>query len=68
VRYAVHAVHRTPGRALIEQSEDADLLVLGAKGRGRLAAWLLRSITDEAMSHAPCSVVIVRPPPEPSES
>ena len=66
LRYAVRAVHRTPGRALVEQSEDADLLVLGAKGHGRLAAWLLGSITDEAMSHAPCSVVIVRPPSEPS--
>ena len=67
LRYAVHAVHRSPGRALIELSEDADLLVLGSTGRGRLAAWLLGSIADEAMSHAPCSVVIVRPPPEPSK-
>jgi nucleotide-binding universal stress UspA family protein len=66
LRYAVHAVHRTPGRALVEQSKDADLLVLGAKGHGRLAAWLLGSITDEAMSRAPCSVVIVRPPYRPS--
>jgi nucleotide-binding universal stress UspA family protein len=65
VRYAVHAVHRTPGRALIEESEDADLLVLGAKGHGRLAAWLLGSIADEAVHRAPCSVVIVRPAPEP---
>jgi nucleotide-binding universal stress UspA family protein len=64
LRYAVHAVHRTPGRALVEQSEDADLLVLGAKGHGRLAAWLLGSIADEAMHRAPCSVVIVRPLPE----
>jgi nucleotide-binding universal stress UspA family protein len=64
VRYAVLAVHRTPGRALVEQSVDADLLVLGAKGHGRLTAWLLGSITDEAMHRAPCSVVIVRPPRE----
>jgi nucleotide-binding universal stress UspA family protein len=65
LRYAVHAVHRTPGRALVEQSQDADLLVLGTKGHGRLAAWLLGSIADEAMHRAPCSVVIVRPPPDP---
>jgi nucleotide-binding universal stress UspA family protein len=65
LRYAVHAVHRAPGRALVEESEDADLLVLGTKGHGRLAAWLLGSIADEAMNRAPCSVVIVRPPPEP---
>jgi nucleotide-binding universal stress UspA family protein len=64
LRYAVHAVHRTPGRALVEQSEDADLLVLGAKNQGRLAAWLLGSIADEAMHRAPCSVVIVRPRPD----
>lgn len=65
LRYAVHAVHRAPGRALVEESEDADLLVLGTKGHGRLAAWLLGSIADEAVNRAPCSVVIVRPPPEP---
>jgi nucleotide-binding universal stress UspA family protein len=57
----VRAVHRSPGRALIEQSADADLLVLGSKGHGRLAAWLLGSISEEAMQGAPCSVVIVRP-------
>jgi nucleotide-binding universal stress UspA family protein len=60
-RLTVHAVHRTPGRALIEQARDASLLVLGSKGRGRLAAWLLGSISDEAVQRAPCSVVIVRP-------
>src|SRR5215475_2241763 len=63
-RVTVRAVHRTPGRALIEEAEDADLLVLGSKGHGRLAAWLLGSIRDEAVQRAPCSVVIVRPRPE----
>jgi nucleotide-binding universal stress UspA family protein len=62
-RITVRAVHRTPGRALIQQSEDADLLVLGSKGHGRLATWLLGSISDEAVQRAPCSVVIVRPRP-----
>jgi nucleotide-binding universal stress UspA family protein len=63
-RVTVHAVHRTPGRALIEQARDADLLVLGSRGRGRLAAWLLGSVSEEAVQRAPCSVVIVRPRPE----
>jgi nucleotide-binding universal stress UspA family protein len=67
VRFVVHAVHRSPGRALVELSADADMLVLGSKGHGRLAAWLLGSISDEAMQHAPCTVVIVRPPPDPAE-
>jgi nucleotide-binding universal stress UspA family protein len=62
-RVTVHAVHRTPGRALIEHSREADLLVLGSKGRGRLAAWLLGSISEEAVQRSPCSVVIVRPRP-----
>lgn len=65
-RVTVHAVHRSPGRALIEESADADLLVLGSRGHGRLAAWLLGSISEEAVHRAPCSVVIVRPAPEPS--
>jgi nucleotide-binding universal stress UspA family protein len=63
-RVTVRAVHRTPGRALLEQARDADLLVLGSKGRGRLAAWLVGSISDEAVQRAPCSVVIVRPRPQ----
>jgi nucleotide-binding universal stress UspA family protein len=67
-RVTVHAVHRTPGRALVEQARDADLLVLGSKGRGRLAAWLLGSISEEAVQRAPCSVVIVRPRPETASS
>ena len=60
-RMTVLAVHRTPGRALVEESTDADLLVLGSKGHSRLAAWLVGSISDEAMQRSPCSVVIVRP-------
>jgi len=67
-RVTVHAVHRTPGRALVEQARDADLLVLGSKGRGRLAAWLLGSISEEAVQRAPCSVVIVRSRPETASS
>lgn len=66
VRVTVCAVHRSPGRALIDQSADADLLVLGSTGHGRLAAWLLGSISDEAMQGAPCTVAVVRPPPEPA--
>jgi nucleotide-binding universal stress UspA family protein len=62
-RVTVLAVHRTPGRALIEGSQNADLLVLGSKGRGRLAAWLLGSVSGEAVQRAPCTVVIVRPRP-----
>jgi nucleotide-binding universal stress UspA family protein len=62
-RLSVRAVHRTPGRALIDESKNADLLVLGSKGHGRLAAWLLGSIREEAMQRAPCSVVIVRQRP-----
>jgi nucleotide-binding universal stress UspA family protein len=64
-RVSVQAVHHTPGKALIERARDADLLVLGSRGRGRLAAWLLGSISDAAVQRAPCSVVIVRPRPEP---
>jgi nucleotide-binding universal stress UspA family protein len=53
--------HGTPYAVIVEQVEalGADLLVLGAQGRsGRKAG--LGSITERALRHAPCSVLIAR--------
>lgn len=58
----VHAIHKPAGRALLSFCGTADLLVVGAKERGRLAGWLVGSAFDEALKNASCTVVVVRPP------
>jgi nucleotide-binding universal stress UspA family protein len=60
----VHAMHKGPGRALLTFCGSADLLVVGAKARGRLAGWLIGSTSDTALKNATCTVVVVRPPVE----
>jgi nucleotide-binding universal stress UspA family protein len=55
-----HAVHRPPARGLIESAEHADLLVVGARGRGGFTGLLLGSVSDQCVHHAPCPVTVVR--------
>lgn len=44
------------------QNWNADLLVLGRRGRTGLAEALMGSVSNYVMHHAPCSVLIVQPP------
>lgn len=39
---------------------DASLLVLGTRGRGRIAATFLGSTSMRALEHAPCDVLIAK--------
>ena len=61
-RYPVQRVVRQGAavRVLVEASEDADLLVVGAHGRGGLAALLRGSVSHACTMHAACPVVVVR--------
>ena len=56
-------VEGSPAERLLEvaREEDADLLVVGSRGRGALAGGLLGSVTRELTQTAECPVVIVPP-------
>ncbi|MFJ6619138.1 universal stress protein [Kitasatospora sp. NPDC091335] len=45
---------------LLDAAEDADLLVLGSRGRGTFARTLLGSVSTRCAVHGACPVVIIR--------
>lgn len=51
-----------PAEALCRRAGDADLLVVGARGRGTFAALLLGSVASKCAYHSPGPVVIVPGP------
>ena len=55
-----HVTHGNPARGLIESAARADLLVVGARGRGGFTGLVLGSVSDQCVRHAPCPVTVVR--------
>jgi nucleotide-binding universal stress UspA family protein len=53
-----------PAQVLIDASQQAGLLVLGASGHGGFVGMLLGSVTQHCVSHSACPVVVVRHPAE----
>ena len=54
------AVEGHPTAAILKEAEQADMIVVGSRGRGGFANLLLGSVTQQVVHHALCPVVVVR--------
>lgn len=55
----VRSIEGPAARVLVDAARDADLLVVGSRGRGGFASLLLGSVSNQCAHHASCPVVIV---------
>lgn len=46
---------------LCSVARDADMVVVGARGRGGFRGLLLGSVSHQVVTHAPCPVVVIGP-------
>jgi nucleotide-binding universal stress UspA family protein len=53
-----------PVEALLNEGEEADLIVVGSHGRGAVRRMLLGSVSQAILHYAKCPVAVVRNPPE----
>jgi len=53
-------VEGPPARVLVDMSAEADLLVVGSRGRGGFSGLLLGSVSHQCVLHAHCPVTVVR--------
>ena len=62
LRAESRALDGDPRDVLVEacRTEHADLVVLGSHGRTGLAKLLMGSVASHVVTHAPCSVLVVR--------
>ena len=57
-----------PAEALVTAAKDANLLVLGTRGRTRLAGFLLGSVSSRCAAAASCPVLLVKASPDPAQT
>ena len=62
VKAETYAQEGDPANVIIEvaREQDADLIIVGARGLTALQRFLLGSVSSKLSHHAPCSVMIVR--------
>lgn len=49
-----------PAQVLIDESKNADLLVVGHRGQGAFTGMTLGSVSIHCVGHASCSVAVIR--------
>ena len=54
------AIEGQPAAILLKEAQDAEMIVVGSRGRGGFASLLLGSVSQQVVHHAPCPVVVVR--------
>ncbi len=54
------ALRGSPAAVLLDRATDADLLVVGSRGRSGLRGVLLGSVGHQCIHHSPCPVTVVR--------
>jgi nucleotide-binding universal stress UspA family protein len=52
---------RSPAQAVLDASGNADLVVVGHRGRGEFSSVMLGSVGLQCVLHASCPVTVVRP-------
>lgn len=63
VELTCRVYHAGPSQSLIRASQDARMLVVGARGLGGLRELVLGSVSDQCVRHAHCPVLVTRPRP-----
>ncbi|MEY2444491.1 MAG: hypothetical protein QOE00_1071 [Ilumatobacteraceae bacterium] len=53
-------IEQSPADALLEESGDADLVVVGSHGHGAIRSTLLGSVSRTVAEHASCPVAVIR--------
>ena len=66
LKVSTKVVGGSPKQAILDEAEafKSDLIVLGSHGGGRIERFLLGSVSLAVLTHAKCSVEIVRRPRE----
>lgn len=54
----------SPAASLLEHAQQAQLVVVGSRGRSRIRGVLLGSTSQNLLHHAPCQVMVCRPDQE----
>ncbi len=62
------ALPGAPAKVLLEQAQDAELLVVGHRGRGGFRSAVLGSVGMHCVLHATVPVTVVRPQQEPADA